>query len=90
MWSGEQLSKIQATTRPDYLWPEIWSGMSKAAQKMEEQEWAVEEPKQIKLRTAMQRWGAGRMICQNGWRNSLKTLWTTKLQHQASGEWKVS
>ena len=45
MWSGWQRTKIQATTRPDNLWPEIWSGMSKAALKMEEQEWAIEKPK---------------------------------------------
>ena len=38
------LTKIQATTRPDYLWLEIWIGMSKAAQK-EKQERAVEKPK---------------------------------------------
>ena len=29
VWSGERLTKIQATTRPDHLWSEIWSGMSK-------------------------------------------------------------
>ena len=34
MWSGELLTKNQATTRP-VLWPEIWSDMSKAAQKKE-------------------------------------------------------
>ena len=33
MWRGERLTKIQATTRPDYSLPEIWSRMSKAAQK---------------------------------------------------------
>ena len=26
---------LQATTRPDHLWPEIWSGMSEAAQRKE-------------------------------------------------------
>ena len=45
MWSGWRLTEIQATTRPDYLWPEIWIGMSKAAKKMEKQEWVVEKPK---------------------------------------------
>ena len=40
-----RLAKIQATARPDYLWPEIWSGRSKAAKKKEKQEWAVEKPK---------------------------------------------
>ena len=44
-WSGVRLTKIQATTRPDYLWPEICIGMSKATQKKEKQEWAIEETK---------------------------------------------
>ena len=44
--SGRRRStKIQATTRPDYLWPEIWIGMSKAAEKHDKQEWALEKPK---------------------------------------------
>ena len=30
---------------PDYLWPEIWSSMSKAAQKKEKQERTIEKPK---------------------------------------------
>ena len=29
MWSWQRLTKIQTTTRPDHLWPEIWSGISK-------------------------------------------------------------
>ena len=33
VWSGERLTKIQATTRPDHLWPETWSSVSTAAQK---------------------------------------------------------
>ena len=41
----ERRTKIQATARPDSLWPELWSGMSKAAQKKEKQEWAMEKPK---------------------------------------------
>ena len=36
-----------------------------------------------KLKTLMQHWEVGRMICQNAWRNSLKIKWTTKLRHQA-------
>ena len=36
-----------------------------------------------KLKTMMQHWESGHMICQTGWRNSLKIKWTTKLQHQA-------
>ena len=37
--------KMQATTTPDQLWPEIWSSMSKAAQRKEKQQWAIEKPK---------------------------------------------
>ena len=42
LWPGGRLTKIQATTRPDFLLPEMWIGMSKAAKK---QGWAVEKPK---------------------------------------------
>ena len=41
--SGWRLAKIQATARPDQLWPEIWSCMSKAAQEKEKHDWAVEK-----------------------------------------------
>ena len=44
MWSGTRLTKIRATTGPDYLRPENVSGMSQAAQKREKQERAVEKP----------------------------------------------
>ena len=40
-----RLAKIQATTRPDHLWPKMWSGMSKAAQRMEKQQWVIEKSK---------------------------------------------
>ena len=45
MWSGERLTKVQTTTRPDHVWPEVWSKIGKAAQNREEQEWKNEEPK---------------------------------------------
>ena len=45
MWSGRRLTKIQATTRPENFWPEVWSKMGEAAQKKEKQEWANEKPK---------------------------------------------
>ena len=45
MWSGARPTKFQATTRPDHLWPDIWSGMSKAAQRKEMQQRAIEKPK---------------------------------------------
>ena len=44
LWSGTRLTKIRATTGPDYLRPENVSGMSQAAQKREKQERAVEKP----------------------------------------------
>ena len=45
MWSGRRLTKIQATTRPDHVWPEVWTKIGKAAQNREKQEWAKEKPK---------------------------------------------
>ena len=42
-WSEVRLTRMQ--DRPDYLWLEIWSGMSQAAQKKEKREWAIEKPK---------------------------------------------
>ena len=45
MWSGRRPTKIQASTRPDYLRLEIWIGMSKAAKEQEKQEWAVDKSK---------------------------------------------
>ena len=45
MWSGGRLTKIQTTTRPDHVWPEVWTELGKAAQNREKQEWAKEKPK---------------------------------------------
>ena len=45
MWSGERLTRKQATSRPDYLWPELWRGMSKNAKQREKHKWAIEKPK---------------------------------------------
>ena len=42
MWSGERLTKRQATSRPDHLWPEIWRGMSRNSKMKERQNWASE------------------------------------------------
>ena len=30
MWSGETLTKVQTTTRPDHVWPEVWTKFGKA------------------------------------------------------------
>ena len=45
MWSGERLTKIQTTTRPDHVWPEVWTKIGEAAQNREKPEWAKEKPK---------------------------------------------
>ena len=45
MWSGERLTKRQATSRPDHLWPELRRGMSKNAKLREKHKWAIEKPK---------------------------------------------
>ena len=29
LWSGERLTKRQATSRPDHLWPELWDEIGK-------------------------------------------------------------
>ena len=44
-WSGWRLTKRQAISRPDHLWPELWRGMSKNAKLREKQKWAIEKPK---------------------------------------------
>ena len=40
MWSGERLTKRQASSRPDHLWPELWRGMAKNAKLKERQKWS--------------------------------------------------
>ena len=45
VWSGERLSKVRTTTRPDHVWPEVWSKIGKAAQNREQQERKNEKPK---------------------------------------------
>ena len=44
MWSGRGLTIIQATTRLDHLWPEMWSGMSKQLNERKKQQWPIEKP----------------------------------------------
>ena len=44
-WSGGRLTKKHTTSRPNYLWPELWKDMSEAAQRKEQQKWTIEKPK---------------------------------------------
>ena len=43
MWSGERLTKRQATSRLDHLWPELWDKMGKNAKLKEKQKWSHEK-----------------------------------------------
>ena len=43
-WSGEgRLTKRQATSRPDHLWPEIWKTLRKNAKLKKRQKWSNEK-----------------------------------------------
>ena len=45
MWSRGRLTKRQLTSRPDYLWPELWIKLGRNAKLKEKQEWSNEKPK---------------------------------------------
>ena len=45
LWSGGRLTKVQTTTRPDHVWPEVWTKIGKTAQNRDKQEWKNEKPK---------------------------------------------
>ena len=45
MWSGSGLQKFRQQQGLIFLWPEIWSGMSNAAQRKEKQQWSMDKPK---------------------------------------------
>ena len=44
LWSGERLTRKQLTSRPDYLWPELWEKMGKNAKLKERQKWSHVKP----------------------------------------------
>ena len=41
LWSGWRLTKRQATSRPDHLWPELWRGLARNAKVREKHKWAI-------------------------------------------------
>ena len=45
MWSGGRLTKRQATSRPDHLWPDHWAKLGRNAKLKEKQKWSIEKPK---------------------------------------------
>ena len=45
LWSGARVTKRQATSRPDHLWPELLSKLGRNAELREKQKCAIEKPK---------------------------------------------
>ena len=45
MWSGRRLTRKQLTSRPDHLWPELWTKLGRNAQLKERQKWSNEKLK---------------------------------------------
>ena len=43
-WSLRRLTKVQATSRSDYVWPEGWSNMTKSSLNEEKRHWTTEKP----------------------------------------------
>ena len=42
---GEEMTRKQLTSRPDHLWPELWTKLGRNAQLKERQKWSHEKPK---------------------------------------------
>ena len=42
-WSGRRLTRKQLTSRPDYVWPELWKSVGKHAKLKEKQKWSEEK-----------------------------------------------
>ena len=40
-----RVTKRQATSRPDHLWPELWRGLARNAKLRGKHKWAIEKPK---------------------------------------------
>ena len=45
MWSCERLTRKQLTSRPEQLWPELWTKLGRNAQLKERQKWSHEKSK---------------------------------------------
>ena len=45
LWSGWRLTRKQLTSRPDHLWPDLWTKLGRIAQLKERQKWSHEKPK---------------------------------------------
>ena len=40
-----RLTRQQSTSRPDHLWPEVWTKLGRNAKLRERQKWSIEKPK---------------------------------------------
>ena len=45
LWSGERLTKRQVTSRPNYLWRELWTKLGRNDKLKEKQKWSIEKAK---------------------------------------------
>ena len=43
LWSGWRLTRKQLTSRPDHLWPELWTKLGRNAKLKEKQKWSNEK-----------------------------------------------
>ena len=58
LWSGERLTKRQATSRPDHLWPELWRGMARNATLRENQSLIMQEDYEESISLALRIWSS--------------------------------
>ena len=45
IWARERFTTIQTSSRPDEIWPEVWSNVSKQSQSEEGRQWDTDKPK---------------------------------------------
>ena len=50
MWSGERSTRRQLTSRPDHLWPELWTKLGRNAKLKDRHRWSHEKPKLVNAR----------------------------------------
>ena len=90
---GGRLTKLQATSRPDHFWPEIWSGMTNAAQPREKLRWATEMSKFDNARKLIYFIDPNDLEFKGTMENSRNKLWLSvesampcKVQNRGHGE----
>jgi hypothetical protein len=50
-WVESRLTKLQQTTRPDSIWPEVWQSLSKKQKQVEIAKWELDRVKRDEART---------------------------------------